>query len=231
MIVTKNLAPVIKKDQFDRIAAEFLEKYCREALVTPMAVPIEAIARDGMGLTVEHVSITEDLSELGKIFFTDGQTEVYLKETDEYIRKTVKKGTIFIDEDVLVKRNGGCERFTLTHECVHWDLHKAYHLCQAANDKGMAVAHRCSGKAITEKTARTEEDWMEWQAEGIAAAILMPKKMFIQKADELVCELSTISSLFREEVIKDCLVTALARFFNVSEQSAKIRLSVLEYSL
>lgn len=230
MKLTNNLVPIINKDQFDQVATEFLKKYCPEALKSPIIVPIEKIARESMGLIVERVSITEDLSELGKIFFTDGITEVYIKESDEYIRKMVRKGTVFIDIDVIEKRNCGCERFTLAHECVHWEKHKMYHLLQTCVSKNIAVAHRCPDKTVTEKTARTEEDWMEWQADGIAASILMPRETFKKKADEIVSKLRKIK-ISNGSIISELLIKEISTYFNVSEQAAKIRLSELKYDI
>ena len=40
------LVPRISKTQFDSEATAFLEKYCPEALRTPMCVPIETIATE-----------------------------------------------------------------------------------------------------------------------------------------------------------------------------------------
>ena len=218
MNLTDNLAPIIKKNQFDKFATDFLQKYCPEALISPIPVPIETIASTGMGLVVKYVSITEDLSELGKIFFTDGSTDIYLKETDEYRTVEVKRGTIFIDNDVQAKRNKGSERFTLAHECVHWDKHRMYHLLQSTADKSTAVVHRCPNKTFTENNARTDEEWMEWQVDGIAAAILMPREVFLKKAQEIAIK------------EKEQLVSKIAAYFRVSEQAAEIRLSELNSS-
>ncbi|MDR1538128.1 MAG: hypothetical protein LBU32_09070 [Clostridiales bacterium] len=47
---TKNIVPIIHKDQLDNEATQFLERYCPEALATPMAVPIEHIILEKWGL-------------------------------------------------------------------------------------------------------------------------------------------------------------------------------------
>ena len=49
---TNNIVPIIRKNQLDIETTRFLERYCPEALHTPMAVPIEEIVREKMGLTV-----------------------------------------------------------------------------------------------------------------------------------------------------------------------------------
>jgi len=230
--LTNKLVPYIRKDQFDDVATEFLKKYCSEALLSPMSVPIESIALDKMKLTVEHVSITEDLSIYGQIFFTDGIAEIYAKDADEFIRKQVKRGTIFIDTNVFFMRNLGCERNTLAHECLHWFKHKLYHELQSIMGCEMAVACRCpiEEKSEAKKAQWTEEDWMEWQANGIAPKILMPRDMFHAKADEYFGEsqkLRTVGN--REALINEWVITSIADFFKVSKQSAEIRLKELGY--
>lgn len=233
MKLSSNLVPIIKKDKFDDVATEFLKKYCPEALIMPIPIPIEAIAQDKMKLTVEHVNITEDLSIYGQIFFTDGIAEVYIKNSDEYIRQKVKKGTVFIDEDVFFMRNIGCLRNTLTHECVHWFKHRPYHELQTLLGSEMAVACKCPTEEKAERFNRewTDGDWMEWQANGIAPKILMPRDMFCVKADEFFAgsgNLRTIGD--RESLINEWVALMLAEFFNVSKQSAAIRLKETGYS-
>jgi Zn-dependent peptidase ImmA (M78 family) len=232
--MSNSLVPIIAKEQFDDVATAFLQKFCTEALLSPMAVPIEAIARDKMNLVVEHVNITEDLSVYGQIFFTDGMVEVYKEDTDEFIRKQVKRGTIFIDTNVFFMRNLGCERNTLAHECLHWFKHKAHHTLQSLVDGEMAVACKCptQEKSEAKKAQWTDEDWMEWQANGIAPKILMPREMFRIKADEYFGEsqkLRTVGN--RETLCYEWVITSIADFFKVSRQSAEIRLKELGYSV
>lgn len=231
MKLTSNLVPYIRKDQFDDVATEFLKKYFPEALLYPMPIPIESIACDKMKLTVEHVSITEDLSIYGQIFFSDGVAYIYLKDTDEFIRKEVKKRTIFIDEDVFFLRNIGCERNTLAHECVHWYKHKFYHELQNLSGNEMAVACKCPTEEKSEAFNKewTEEDWMEWQANGIAPKILMPRAMFINQVNgnTYLKKITKKDEVFNE-LYFELAVAELADFFKVSKQSASIRLKELE---
>ncbi|RJQ40419.1 MAG: ImmA/IrrE family metallo-endopeptidase [Nitrospiraceae bacterium] len=234
MKMTGNLVPYIAKEQFDNVATEFLKKYCPEALRSPMEIPIETIARDKMNLSVEHVNITEDLSIYGQIFFTEGGAEVYKPDTDEFIVVKVKRGTVFIDPNVFFMRNLGCERNTLAHECLHWFKHKAYHTLQNLNSNKMAAACKCptEQKAEAKSAQWTDEDWMEWQANGIAPKILMPKDMFRIQADKnkYLKKLSPKDSEYSQRYL-ELAVAELADFFKVSKQSATIRLKELGYIL
>ena len=42
-----SLVPFIPPEEYDAVAEEFLSLYCEEALLKPMAVPIEHIAKNG----------------------------------------------------------------------------------------------------------------------------------------------------------------------------------------
>lgn len=223
-----SLVPVIKKSDFDDVAAEFLTAYCPEALKTPMAVPIMDIARKKLGLIIcTKYRLSEDFSILGQMCFNSGYVDVYIKETDEYIQLTVRRGTMFIDPDVVELRNQGCFNNTVAHECVHWYKHRNYHLLAHVNDMKLSNKHRCPVSEPDENCQDkwTDEEWMEWQANGIAPRILMPKNMFIQAADNFRKELSSISNSY---VLSYTLKDKLAEFFQVSKQSAAIRMQELE---
>jgi Zn-dependent peptidase ImmA (M78 family) len=96
----------------------------------------------------------------------------------------------------------------------------------------MAVAQRCPKETFNGKMERTEEDWMEWQANGIAAAILMPKHTFEKKADEIVSDWGpSVRSFYSSAGRMGLLAMELATYFEVSLQAARIRLSELGYEV
>jgi len=79
----KDYVPRISKAEFDQEATKFLSTYYPEALVIPMAVPIEEIAKKKLGLTVVERRLTEDFSILGQMCFTGGLAERYFRGTDQ----------------------------------------------------------------------------------------------------------------------------------------------------
>lgn len=112
------------KSEFDVKAAEILAEHCPEALEKPMPVPIEEIARDKLHLLIKEFHLSEDLSILGQMCFTDGLVEIYDPSEDEYREVFVKAKTMIIDPDTYLKRNFGSRRNTVAHECVHWIYHR-----------------------------------------------------------------------------------------------------------
>ncbi len=231
--ILNDYVPHISKAEFDGEATRFLKQYCPEALETPMAVPIETIARKKMGLVVLERNLTEDLSILGQMCFTGGLAEIYDKAEDEYREIRVKAGTMIIDPDTEIKRNIGCKRNTISHECFHWDKHRFYHiLANAAGKKDTAVAFRCPSEVKDDRTTAdwTDEDWMEWQATGIAPRILMPKETVGIVVARLCDESKTdpfVATKLKSQM--RWVVERLAAFYDVSKQSAEIRLVELGY--
>jgi hypothetical protein len=108
-------------------ATNFLEKYCPEALQSPMAVPIEEIVRDKMGLTVlQGNRLTDDLRLFGQICFSKGTVKAYDFFGSNYQEVEVERGTILIDAYTFWERNIGCVNNTIAHEAFHWHRHRIY---------------------------------------------------------------------------------------------------------
>ena len=223
-----SLAPRIRKDQFDEVATEFLTEYCPEVLLSPMAVPIEEIARKKMGLRmITRFRLTEDFSVYGMICFTSGLATIYDRDEDEYRDIKVRRGTILIDADILEKRNIGCFRNTIAHECVHWYKHRKYHFYNYGAGNSVSVSYRYP---VIEKDEQfqdewTDDDWMEWQANGIAPRILMPRQTFTRAVEQIYDKNQ------HEKISRWKLIDCLAELYQVSKQSADIRCNELDVNI
>lgn len=224
------LVPRISKTQFDSEATAFLEKYCPEALWTPMCVPIETIATEKMQLTVLEYRMSEDLSILGQICFTDGKTEIYDADEDEYREIVVSAGTMIIDPDTYAKRNIGSKRNTMAHECYHWHRHRQYHQWAAKLSGEGTTAHRCPIVPKDERLSKEWDDidWMEWQANNVAPKILMPAET-VRQTYEWMCEESLKNPFVAKKLRPQAewVIEQTAGFYQVSKQAAEIRLKEL----
>ena len=207
-----NLIPFIPPSEYDRVAEQFLEEYCPEALKRPMAVPIENIAAD-MGLKVQYVCLSEEADIYGATIFTDGALEIYDPEDGLYDTKVFKRKTDLIDPEAVKKTNVGCKHNTLAHECVHWYKHRLYYKMQKFTAPRMARFCKCSVNQLPYATE--DENIMEGQAIGIAPRILMPKATFIEAASQydIVYGKDNWQAIY-----------GLADLFDVSKQSVMIRL-------
>ena len=165
--LSDKLVPFIWKDDLDKVAEAILNKYDRNALLTPTRVEPDYIVQQ-MGLQLKYASITEDTSIFGQIYFQDNP------------EKGISAGTVVIDEKLPQIRNLGVVRNTILHECVHWELHRyALELARAEKEEFSVLS---TTNDIKDEKASDMIGWMEWHAESIAPKILMPKEMFIQEA-------------------------------------------------
>ncbi len=219
--LSKDWVPYIRKKDFDDIAEKFLRKYYPQALTQPTPVPVETIVSE-MGLSIHQEKLTIDNSVFGKMVFKD--TDVEVIEDEQLISKHFNKGSILVDKDVVFKRNVGSYNNTVIHECVHWELHKVFHEVKMVLDKDHSQVSSWTEENLADSSMWTSLDWMEWQANGIAPRILMPKVQTRIKIRELFQTLTLVNTdISRSELVQE-VVDNLATFFEVSRQAAKIRM-------
>lgn len=222
------LVPVISRDQFEREAEKFLERYYPEALEKPLRVPIEEIAREMNLKIIEDVPLSDELTYFGTIVFDDGNI---LDRHRKIAIRNAKRGSIYLDPRVKYERSVGTRRTTLAHECFHWYRHQPYHALMrmiGADDKiGRAI--QCQ---IDDNSSDTDKwkavDWMEWQAKGIAPKILMPAKTVRIKANQLFAEYGGPEQADVEAYER--IIDKLSDLYDVSRQAAKVRLVELGYA-
>ncbi len=219
--LSKDWVPYIRKKDFDAIAEKFLRKYYPQALTQPTPVPVETIVSE-MGLSIHQEKLTIDNSVFGKMVFKD--TDVEVIEDEQLVSEHFNKGSILVDKDVVFKRNVGSYNNTVIHECVHWELHKVFHEVKMVLDKDHSQVSSWTEENLADSSMWTSLDWMEWQANGIAPRILMPKVQTRIKIRELFQTLTLVNpDISRSELVQE-VVDNLAIFFEVSRQAAKIRM-------
>ncbi|GHU48860.1 hypothetical protein FACS1894127_0460 [Clostridia bacterium] len=227
-MLSDSLVPIISNEQLDAEASAFLRQYYPDALTTPMELPVEQVAAN-MGLTVKRIGITRNLTIFGMTVFADTLVQYFDHENQRSRIFGVAKGTIIVDPNVSFMRNIGCERNTIIHECVHWHKHRKYHEFAAMYDpEAKLIACRSSDQNVESKS-RSDEEWMEWHANAIAPRILMPREMTLLKLSEYEQEIKTLLPEAQSIEVADYVIDSIAKFFNVSIASAKIRLLELDY--
>lgn len=77
---SRKLVPYIPPAEYDNVANGFLERFCPDALKNPMPVPIEDIARNGLGLDVQYICLSEELDMAGDE--AEFPTRVGIKDRD-----------------------------------------------------------------------------------------------------------------------------------------------------
>ena len=96
---------------------------------------------------------------------------------------------MLIDFSLCGKDCRARRRYTQAHELSHWICHRSYHSpdnrCYEFR-KNSFIACRTENIESYRRndfSQRTDSDWEEWQADSLAAALLMPKVTFIQEVE------------------------------------------------
>ena len=221
------LIPYLNKDNLEQRAEMFLEKYYKEALVTPMALPISEILKK-MEVTVHHAPLGKNI--LGKTIFINSLEKIY--NDDNMIEEIeLNPRTILIDPHVAFFRNIGTYNNTIIHECVHIELHSKYFEMQKIlNNPAKSIVSRVGKgrKNLNSKELRAY-GLMEWQASVLAPRILMPEKTTRIMYNKLTQEVDKYYSNYSKADKLEIVVEKIADFFKVSKLASKIRLIQLGY--
>ena len=226
----KTGALILGKNRLDDYATKYLTKHCKEALETPMPLPVNKILQEA-GLTVQEVSLSRNLDIFGWCLLLDAEVEVYDHQTGFSNIVAYPGGTILIDPDSEAMYGEGAKRNTLIHEALHWEKDKTYFEILAI--KNAAVAEKlypimCRQSETFfkppegKKTKENEVKWLEWQAHRLAPRVLMPYDSFKKKALEFIEKYQSQNN----DLIPTCdtLIEDLSEFFIVSRASVKYRL-------
>ena len=226
--VKRNGVPIVSKNMLDIIAERMIQDFCPKALDIPEAIDIDRFVVRGLGMKQDFQLLSNNGVYLGMTVFNDSdKVPIYDPRTKraEYI--SVKAGTMLIDAQLLDDKQEHRYRFTAAHEGAHKILHSQYftHNPDQLEISGMGREPMVQCRVdITKQPKKesvcTDTDWMEWQANRLASALLMPRSM----VNKLVEDMKAKSSVFQSAVC----IRAVSDKFNVSELAARIRLKELD---
>jgi ribosomal 50S subunit-associated protein YjgA (DUF615 family) len=167
----------LNRKAIEEIAEKELLKYLGKFVRSERAIraiDIESFATDYLGLRLIYTRLSNHGEHLGVTTYTD--TDIIL---ERYLRtETIRvlKDTILLDESLMESQswqhdNTGRMRFTVAHECSHQILYR-----MESEIKRTEHLAKYSNRIITLNEMNKIVDWSEWQANALAAAILMPQR-------------------------------------------------------
>lgn len=242
----RNGVPIMTYEQIDNIAIALIQDYDRSLLKKPKAIDIEDFLEFYLGLKIGYADLTHNQSILGTIALTNGTYITYDKEHNSIFERTLKAGDVLIDNILLEKRSERRRNFTIAHEAGHYitlkpliDKYKEESRYLSNNNLQSNVI-QCSAKHLNYGGGKpyykrkTNEEWREYYADNMGAALLMPKptvgivandifvKYNIEK--QIVLNVNNNSTIAAYDLSEN-----IAKIFNVSKQAASIRLKKLKY--
>lgn len=225
----KTGALILGKNRLDDYATKFLTKFCKEALIKPMPLPVDDILKNA-NLTVKEAKLSKNLDIFGCCLLLDGYVDIYNTDSNDSLSTFFPAGTILIDPNSEAVYGEGARRNTLIHEALHWEKDKTYF--EILSLKNFEDAEELSPILCRQsetffeppegkKTKANEVKWLEWQAHRLAPRVLMPYNSFKKKALDII---DTLNSKGNNIISCDELIEILSKFFIVSRVSVKYRL-------
>ena len=226
-------APFYSKDQLEHLADQHMDAFsCLDGKENP-GFSAWKFAAYYLGIEVRFEWLSNNGSILGLSSFTaNTHVPIYLPEENSIEWQELGPDTILMSklfEDAFL--DPGKARFTLMHECAHHLLHKRYYQQKAALGEKTAIAYsvqRDKDQVLLEgKGIWSDHDRIEWQANYLASAMLMPQKRVsavLEKKGYKDAYFEQVMAGYSETSAYNQLISRLACVFRVSTAVAKIRL-------
>lgn len=183
-------------------------------------------ATNYMKLTVRYENLSYGRRViLGCIAYENTVLEIKPGDPTSYI--PIAERTVFLDDSLKKDNQRGRRNFTLAHECSHQAIYllnpEVYGRCQ----------YRTPGGRYSLRELATENDWFEWQANALAAELLMPIHLVSKVMSDLGC--SGKVPIYPDDKLlfpERRLLHKVADFLGVSKAALLIRfkqLNLLDY--
>lgn len=210
--------PYYSRADLEVAAIEQIRKSYPSNLENPTPLNVDGFIQDYQGLLLKYNYLGIPTCPILGVMVMSEIVEI--PACDMMMKPTVleeTRGTVLITTDLCVRHNIPRCRYTKMHEASHWILHQ---------DAGVTA---CKKIERYQAKNRTSHDWMEWQADVLAAAMLMPREVFTDYVRRAIRKEGGISGYLREgnqadrrrfyEIIGD-----VASTFQVSHRAAQIRM-------
>lgn len=234
-ILTKSLGKTTEKSelksslsQIERLSKENIEKFAQTVLYKINPAILNGIAN----LSIEELSIFLE-TEYGISIYLD-QTVYNLFNLDIKGYCDPKKREIYINQEIADTDN---HLFTLAHEFAHILLHADTGL----NQSDYNSLEDSKFNPLTRKhNLENDKNWIEWQANQFASALLMPKNALKMRLilNQKLLGINRVGQLVLDD--QECnkfdyikITSELSSFFNVSKAMLKYRmddLNLIRYS-
>lgn len=232
-----NNIPILSNSKIDDHVEALIGDYDSSLLSKPQALDVEDFAENYLNLSFHYADLSHNGFIWGRMVFNDAKIIIYNSEAKCADEEPIDAFTIVIDNGLLDEKKEHAFRSTVMHESGHAIYHDEYYFIdysQLPLEDESETNHlpytSCETKDIigvstVSRRLETDHDWMEHQAKYFSAAALMPRATM-----KMLCTDSKIQQFcFGEHpgYENDALVAIVSKTYNVSCESAKIRLKEL----
>ena len=216
----RNSVPIVSKKDLDYIGERLVGDFCPKAMLQPTEIDIDRFVERYLGMKLDYQYLSHCGCYLGMTVFNDtDKVPIYNPERNRAEYMSASAGTLLVDSSLLEESQEHRYRFTVGHEGGHQVLHAGYfgydpNQISFLDDRAPMVQCRIDTRNAPRKPVRewTDQDTMEWQANYIASAVLMPERMVARVVDKVQ------QGNYAE------MILLVSEAFNVSLEAAQIRL-------
>jgi len=218
---------ILNRHNIEDIAAHVLKEQFPTNLEYPIPLKTEALL-DNLGLQVKHEYLGIPGHEiLGATIMGDSAE---LPGYDMMMKPTEFEedfGTVLIHTDLCIAKNAVRRRYTEVHEAAHWLLHRPYFDRFSQDGRSNHIA--CRSIENYKRMKKTPTDWLEWQADSLAAALLMPRDVFYEFVRYAIRNAGASRNYLVEGQAYDrgifrAAIGPISKRFSVSHRAAQIRM-------
>jgi Zn-dependent peptidase ImmA (M78 family) len=222
----RHRVPILSKEGIDVLGEAFVRDFNPEAMIEPLPLDVDRFVCDYLGLIQDFAYLSNDGRYLGMTIFNDtNRVIIYDPERNEADYMPAQAGTVIIDNTLLEASKERRYRFTMGHEGGHDILHSEFFACLPEwadfedTEREPVIQCRADGPSILRRKSVaqwTPGDRMEWQANRLSSALLMPRSMVYKLVRSLPQEKSVDFDIMA--------ILTVADTFNVSNEAAQYRL-------
>jgi len=224
---------ILSRRDLDWIAEDILRRFDQPGNSQFPRTDVDRLAEQYLQLSVRYRQLSQDRSLLGVTAYDDIELELRMGDAVEILQ--LDADSVLLEKKFLQQytpqrekqRNAVQRRFTLAHECAHQILFR-----MESADIQQNMKNQYSQRKVYDcYDLKAKEDWNEWQANTLGAALLMPSQLIekyfdrYQQGTPLFCYGGKYPR--REQLA----LSHLTGFFGVSQTALEIRLKSLGFLL
>lgn len=179
--------PIVSGEELDTLGERLVTDFSSGMAFTPSEIDIDRFIVGYLGMKQDYCYLSHCGVYLGMTVFRDSSCiPVYFPEQKKADYISAKAGTVILDPSLLEEGQEHRYRFTMGHEGSHKIMHTAYFLDDIGQRNPYVKANdafvRCRADHYQFNISSNEFRWtnakrVEWQANRLSSAILMPKSM------------------------------------------------------
>lgn len=222
---------ILSRRDLDWIADNIIEDFQQDTKQQFQRTDIDRLAEQYLRLSVSYTRLSKEGNLLGLTAYDATDVKVYGE--DQIARIHIERDTVLLEKNFLVpyltekekQKRAKQRRFTLAHECAHQILFRM----EPDAVKNSLRSQYSQRRLYDCQDLKAKEDWNEWQANTLGAALLMPKSTVEQYFEAYQQGLPLVSYGGKYAKREHLAMAHLMGIFDVSRSVLEIRLKALGY--